>query len=268
MTSLAIYQIDAFSSHCFGGNPAAIVPLDNWLDTKLLQAIASENNLSETAFLVPLADKHFELRWFTPAAEVDLCGHATLASAWYVFNQTACTAEVLRFETRSGQLSASRCGNAIEIDLPARSSMADEDLAAPIAKAIGVTPLEVRRGANAIALLRSQYDIESLQPDMRRVAQLHPLGLLVSAPGDHHDFVSRFFAPSYGIDEDPVTGSAHADLMPIWSEKLGRRELSAKQLSARGGEILCRIEDHRVYLRGHCALYLQGEIFIQDGSAV
>lgn len=260
MKTAPIYQIDAFSEHRFGGNPAAVVPLQQWLDDALLQAIAAENNLSETAFLLAQDSDHYALRWFTPNSEVELCGHATLASAWYLFECTDTAAETLHFATRSGVLKARRSETGIEIDLPARQSDIDDSLMQPISAALGCRPSQTRRGANAIALFESQAQIEALQPDMAAVAALHPLGLLVSAPGDEHDFVSRYFAPSYGIDEDPVTGSAHADLMPIWSERLGRSQLRARQLSGRGGELHCRLQQDRVFLSGQCALYMSGQI--------
>ncbi len=262
MHTLPIFQIDAFSSQPFGGNPAAIVPLDRWLADEQLQAIAAENNLSETAFLVAEPDCDFHLRWFTPTKEVELCGHATLASAWYLFELAGFTRDCIRFRTRSGLLEAWRADQGIRINLPTRASQPAPELTAVIEQALGTAPLEVWRGANAIAFFADAETIQGLQPDFHTLKQLHPCGLIVTAPGQNCDFVSRYFAPSFGIDEDPVTGSAHADLMPLWTRKLGRAQLQARQLSARGGTLLLQQQGERLDLTGQCVLYLRGEILI------
>ncbi|MGJ8668982.1 MAG: PhzF family phenazine biosynthesis protein [Oceanococcus sp.] len=264
MTVVPIYQIDAFTSHVFGGNPAAIVPLDRWLSDAQLQSIAAENNLSETAFLVPDTQADYALRWFTPAAEVELCGHATLATAWHLFHQAKFAHEQVRFSTLSGVLVARKSAQGIEIDLPSRPSEVDNSLLEPITSAMTLRPQECWNGANAIAVYENESQIRSLKPDFTAVSKLHPKGLIVTAAGDSCDFVSRYFVPSYGIDEDPVTGSAHADLMPLWSKKLGRNTLVARQLSKRRGELLVELKGDRVALTGQCVAYLRGEIYLPE----
>lgn len=259
---LPIYQVDAFSGRIFGGNPAAIVPLDEWLDDGLLQAVAAENNLSETAYFVPEppgAEADFALRWFTPAVEVDLCGHATFAAAWILFNELGYAAESVSFQTRSGVLVASQKGDQVVIDLPARDSV-EIDCPAALAEGLGAKPASIRSGANLIVVFESETDVATLRPDFRKLAELHPQGVIVTAPGNEVDVVSRFFAPSFGIDEDPVTGSAHADLAPYWCERLGQSHFSARQISERVGEIEVEQKESRVYLTGKGALYLKGTI--------
>ncbi len=262
MNIVPIYQIDAFTSRLFGGNPAAVVPLDNWLTDTQMQAIAAENNLSETAFFVKDTESDFALRWFTPAAEIQLCGHATLATAWYLFEVAGLQAQSVSFATLSGELVAQQQENGIRISLPTRSSERDTSLQQAITDALGIAPMETWRGANAIAFFNNADEIANLKPDFAAVKTLHPHGLIVTAPGEDCDFVSRYFAPSFGIDEDPVTGSAHADLMPLWAQRLGRNALHAKQLSARGGELLVELEGGRVSLTGQCVPYLRGEILL------
>ena len=259
--TLRLYQVDAFTQHVFSGNPAAIVPLASWLDEALMQSIAAENNLAETAFFVPYAgpEAEYELRWFTPTVEVELCGHATLASAWLLFNELGYTQEVVRFMSRSGVLTARRAGDAVMIDLPARPSI-DAVCPTALAQGLGATPWAVRSGANLIAIFATQAEVAGLAPDFPTLAQLHPQGVIVTAPGDVVDVVSRFFGPSFGINEDPVTGSAHADLAPYWCERLGREGFSAQQLSKRGGELQVTLANGRVLLKGDCVLYLQGDL--------
>lgn len=263
LLALPLVQIDAFTDALFGGNPAAIMLLPHWLDDAVLQRIAAENNLSETAFLVEAENRQqadYELRWFTPSAEVELCGHATLASAWWLFRQRESEAEQLRFDTRSGLLSARRIAEQIEIDLPIRASQADDSARELIESALGKAVTHLRRGSNWIAVLPSESALRSVAPDFARIGRLHPLGLIITAAGEQCDFVSRYFAPSYGIDEDPVTGSAHADLAPYWADKLQRTTLHARQLSTRGGELRLQLDGTRVRLRGDCVLYLSGEV--------
>lgn len=260
--SLKLYQVDAFTTRLYGGNSAALVPLDEWLDDGLMQIIARENNLSETAFFVPeheAAEADFALRWFTPSVEVDLCGHATHATAWLLFNELGWAQPEVSFMTRSGRLSASRQGGDITINLPARVS-AEVDCPPALAAGLGIQPQAVRSGANLIAILANEAQVASLRPDFKTLAGLHPQGVIATAPGDRVDVVSRFFGPSFGIDEDPVTGSAHADLSPYWTERLGRNEFSARQISERMGELQVRQEADRVYLTGEGRLYLKGEI--------
>ena len=264
MTPVPVYQIDAFSARPFGGNPAALVVLDTWLADDLLQAIAAENNLSETVYLVaghsPQAD--YAMRWFTPTHEVELCGHATLASAWWLFQHGGFNGDRVSFETRSGVLHASRQGSKVEIDLPTRPSQPDDSPLEALSAALGASPSHIRRGANWIAVFDDEATIKTMRPDLRKLAELHPLGVIVTAPGHDCDIVSRYFAPSFGIDEDPVTGSAHADLAPYWCERLGQNQLNARQLSARGGELQAQLDGARVRLRGDCRLFLRGEILL------
>lgn len=247
----------------FGGNPAAIVPLNAWLDAALMQSIAAENNLAETAFFAPFSgpEADYELRWFTPTVEVELCGHATLASAWLLFQELDFAQDEVRFNSRSGVLTARRVGDAVMIDLPARPSVA-VDCPAVLAEGLGATPQAVRSGANLMAIFETQAQIAALTPDFPALSQLHPQGVIVTAPGDAVDVVSRFFAPSFGINEDPVTGSAHADLAPYWCERLGRDQFTAVQLSRRRGSLQVERASNRVLLTGDAVLYLSAEMHL------
>ncbi len=257
----AIYQVDAFTNHLFGGNPAAICPLEVWLECEKMQQIASENNLSETAFYVK-RDNKLEIRWFTPTTEVDLCGHATLASAFVEFNELGNTSDQLVFESNSGPLSVYRKGDLITLDFP----IADLE---PIpnkeefSQAFGVTPVETYYGGGDLMLVyESQRQIVKLAPDLSLVSELNCRGVIVTAPGIEADFVSRFFAPQSGISEDPVTGSAHTLLTPYWSKRLDKKILSAQQLSKRKGDLKCELKDDRVLISGYGKTYLRGEIEI------
>lgn len=272
-TTLRIYQVDAFSSALFAGNPAAVVLLETALPDAVMQQIAAENNLSETAFLCPAsaaarAEADFSLRWFTPTHEVALCGHATLASAWVLMNAGLWPQPTVRFATRSGTLEAHHAGDDIRIDLPARDSTPDmppEDLR----QGLGQPPRSVRSGANWIAVYDDEETVRALRPDFAALARLHPRGVIVTAPGRDSDIVSRYFVPSFGIDEDPVTGSAHCDLAPFWCAHFGRDALSARQLSSRGGALTLRWDrdSGRVHLEGQCALYLSGWIHLPETAA-
>ena len=259
---IPLYQLDAFSDKPFEGNPAAVCPLDAWLDDDVLQKIAAENNLSETAFFVP-DGAGFDLRWFTPLAEVDLCGHATLATAWVIFNLLETDRGTLRFETRSGELVVRRGEDGLLVmDLPARPAVPREAPRALIG-GLGAEPVEVLASdRDYLALFDAEDDVRKLKPDFARLRGLDRLGIIASAPGASADFVSRFFAPSVGVPEDPVTGSAHCTLVPYWAARLGRGEapLEARQISARGGELICRLLGDRVSIAGRAALYLSGEI--------
>jgi PhzF family phenazine biosynthesis protein len=257
---LKIYQLDAFSDHRFGGNPAAVCPLVNWLPDALMQQIAEENNLSETAFFVEESEG-LRIRWFTPTTEVNLCGHATLAAAWVYFHHLQPTAEAVRFNSHSGPLGVRRAGERLTLDFP---SGAYRPVAPPIPliEAIGTTPVECHAGEDWLLRLDSEQAVRQLQPDMRLLLQLEHRGVIVTAEGNDCDFVSRFFAPKYGIDEDPVTGSAHTLLTPYWAERLGKTRLHARQLSARGGELYCELRDGRVFISGQVTPYLQGVISI------
>ncbi len=255
-----IYQVDAFTSRRFAGNPAAVVVLGQFPDDGLLQAIAAENNLAETAFLVP-DGRDYRLRWFTPATEVPLCGHATLASAAVVMERLEAGRGSVVFDSASGPLPVTRRGQAYLLDFPARPSQA-VDAPPALAEALGVEPREVWVNRfNYLALLDDAAQLRALAPDMAKLSCLGRDGVIVTAAGDgRHDFVSRFFAPAKGIDEDPVTGAAHCSLAPYWAQRLGKSELHAFQASRRGGELICRLQGDRVELEGRCVFYLEGEV--------
>lgn len=259
---IPIYQVDAFTSEVFSGNPAAVCLLDRWLDDKILQAIAFENNLSETAFLVPNA-QGFDLRWFTPVTEVSLCGHATLASAFVLFNCRNWPEECIRFQTRrSGELVVTRRGDLFEMDFPA---IAAHILSPPagLTDALGVTPQETLGSAeDLVVVLDSEKTVREVQPDLLALARIACRGIIFTARGDRCDFVSRFFAPRLGIPEDPVTGSSHSVLAPYWAGKLGKNDLHAFQVSKRGGELFCTHAGERVKISGQAALYMEGTIII------
>jgi PhzF family phenazine biosynthesis protein len=253
-----IYQVDAFASRRFAGNPAAVMVLDRFPDDPMLQAVAAENNLAETAFLVP-AGEDFLLRWFTPRVEVPLCGHATLASAAVVMERLDPERKRVVFHSASGPLSVERTATGYVMDFPARMS---EPVTTPplLTAAIGYTPVEVVADRfNYLALLETVDQVRSLAPDQGTISKLDRSGLIVTAPGDNgYDFVSRYFAPAKGIPEDPVTGGAHCALAPYWAERLGKTTFRAFQASKRGGEVLCRLVGDRVELEGSCVFYLEG----------
>jgi len=258
---LPLYQIDAFTSRLFGGNPAAVCPLEAWLDDATLQAIALENNLSETAFLVPEGDG-YRLRWFTPALEVDLCGHATLAAAFVVFETLRPGSDEVAFETRSGGLTVRRDRDLLTMDFPAwpaREVQAGEVQEA-LVRGLGVRPAAVYTTRDLMAVLETEAQVRTLRPDQTALAAIDALGIIATAPGEEVDFVSRFFAPRAGIPEDPVTGSAHCTLAPYWAARLGKNRLEARQLSARGGELTCEVRGDRVAISGRCVSYLEGTI--------
>ena len=256
---LPIFQIDAFTGRLFGGNPAAVCPLEAWLATEKMQAIAAENNLSETAFFVARADGDYDLRWFTPAIEVDLCGHATVAAAHVIFAEYAPEATRLRFHTQSGAVEVARDGDLLILDFPARPGMPVPPTPA-LAEALGRKPREVFAARDYLAVYDDEADIRALAPDMAKLAALDRLSVIATAPGDEADFISRFFAPGLGVDEDPVTGSAHCTLIPYWSRRLGKTALTARQLSARGGELVCEDRGERVRIGGRAVRYLAGHI--------
>ncbi len=257
---IPLYQVDAFTSRVFAGNPAAVCILEAWIEDHLLQAIAAENNLSETAFLVP-NDAGFEIRWFTPAVEVALCGHATLASSYVQFFCRDWPADTIRFQTRkSGHLLVTRRGDLLEMDFPARPPEAMAPLPG-LAQALGVRIKEVYRSQeDVLVTLGSEQEVLEARPDFAALQRLESRGIIITAPGSRSDFVSRFFAPAVGVAEDPVTGSAHCVLIPYWSKILGKKELHALQVSRRGGELWCRDAGERVKISGQAALYLQGHI--------
>jgi PhzF family phenazine biosynthesis protein len=255
---LPLFQVDAFTSRRFGGNPAAVVVLDDWLDDALLQAIAAENNLSETAYVIP-AHRPCPLRWFTPALEIDLCGHATLAAAHVLLRHYLPGQSSVTFETRSGMLAVTRDGERLSMDFPARPGRpvpVDDALVA----ALGVRPREVLLARDLLAVFDAEEAVRAFRPDARRIASIDAFGVIISAPGRDVDFVSRFFAPRAGVLEDPVTGSAHCTLIPYWAERLGKRELGARQVSVRGGELQCALLGDRVTMGGGVVEYLRGGI--------
>ena len=257
---LPLYQVDAFSDKFFGGNPAAVVPLPSWLDDALLQAIAAENNLSETAFFVP-QDQGYALRWFTPKAEIDLCGHATLATGKVLLDELGLDVDELVFYTRSGELRVRRDTQGFSLSLPTQLA---QPCTAPavLLEAMGVHPQYCFAGTNYMLVYDTQAQIEALQPDMALLRTLDRHAVMATAPGADVDFVLRFFAPKFGIDEDPVTGSAFCALVPYWSQRLGKQAMQARQLSQRGGAVQCRHEGEAVRLIGQVAPYLSGHIEI------
>jgi PhzF family phenazine biosynthesis protein len=256
---LPFYQIDAFTDHLFGGNPAGVCPLDQWLPDDTMQHIAMENNLSETAFFVR-EPEGYRIRWFTPKVEVALCGHATLASAHVLFHHLGHEGVSVSFQSRSGELNVTRENDLLILDFPVNRPQR-AGLPNDFVHALNITPIQCYRGKDDYLLLyKSQQEIEALIPDFRRLERTDARAVIVTAPGEKADFVSRFFAPRVGVDEDPVTGSAHTLLIPFWAEKLGRNELKALQLSRRGGTLFCRLRDDRVDIGGRAVTFLKGEI--------
>ena len=271
---LPLYWIDAFTDRVFAGNPAAVVPLTTWPEDTLLQKIAFENGLSETAFFVRTGEARFQLRWFTPAVEIDLCGHATLASGHVLFRELGQTGNSVTFDSRSGALSLTRRpDDKLELDFPARPATPATPTETLLA-GLGCAPQEVRRSERMwLCVYPKSEDVAGLRPNHALLALVKPGRIIVTAQGDDCDFVSRFFAPDAGVPEDPVTGSAHCTLMPYWAERLGRTALHARQVSARGGELWCELvraaqppggssSGDRVRMAGHAAHYLRGEISV------
>ena len=256
---LQVFQVDAFAERVFEGNPAAVVPLPSWPDDEWLQAIATENNLSETAFFVA-EDTGFRLRWFTPRAEVDLCGHATLAAAHVLFDHLGHADAVVRFLTRSGPLSVRHEGGGYCMDFPAVASRPVTTPGDLIDGFRGRKPLEVLAGPDYLAVFQSEQDIRELTIDPAALSLLDRRGVIATAPGEHADFVSRCFFPKLGVEEDAVTGSAHCQMMPYWAGRLGRANLTAHQLSGRGGRLRCRLLGDRVALLGAAVTYLSGSL--------
>ena len=260
MPQTKIYQVDAFTNEIFGGNPAAVCPLNEWLPDSMMQNIAMENNLAETAFYVKNGDR-YEIRWFTPILEVDLCGHATLASSFVLFNHENHQGESITFFShRSGILTVTRQKHLLTLDFPV-DTLKQEDVKDSHWKGLGIKPKEVYRGkTDYMMVFEDESQIKSLRPDFRLVNELDCRGIIATSKGDAVDFVSRFFAPQSGIDEDPVTGSAHTSLTPYWSNKLGKKTLSAIQLSKRKGLLTCTDNGERILISGQARLYLKGEI--------
>jgi PhzF family phenazine biosynthesis protein len=259
----AIYQVDAFTEQLFSGNPAAVCLLDSWIDERLMQAVAGENNLAETAFVVPQGEGGYEIRWFTPTVEVDLCGHATLAAAFVLFNVLHHPGGAIRFHSpRSGRLAVEKQNGMLFLDFPTDTpALLPDGQNTIIGQCIGMKPKALYRSKfDYMAVIDSEIALQTLQPDLSAISELQARGLIVTAKGDSADFVSRFFAPQSGIDEDPVTGSAHTALIPFWAEKLGKTRLSAKQISKRGGRLACELKGDRCLIGGQARLYMAGEI--------
>jgi PhzF family phenazine biosynthesis protein len=258
---LKVYIINAFTEEKFGGNPAAIVPLESWLSEKTMQQVAAQNNLSETAYIVPKG-KDFDIRWFTPTVEVDLCGHATLASAHVLFTHLGYDREQITFHSKSGPLGVTRNGNQYILDFPSKEPVetgSDEI----IDKALGLRPRHLYKSAfDFMAVFENQAEVEALKPDFNILKNHDSRGLIVTAKGDNSDFVSRCFYPQSGIDEDPVTGSAHVVMVPYWAKQTGKNSFTAIQLSARRGYLDCELSGERVLIGGHAVTYLEGDFYL------
>lgn len=257
---LPFFQVDAFTNRVFGGNPAGVCPLDAWLDYDVMQAIAAENNLAETAFFVAGPDR-YHLRWFTPTTEVDLCGHATLASAWVLFEKLGIQGDEVSFDTRSGVLVVRKEADRLSMNFPARPGVPAEAPAELLAGLGGLRPAEALKARDYMVVAESEEAVRALQPDFAALARVDAWATIVTAPGKKVDFVSRFFAPAHGVPEDPVTGSSHCTLVPYWAKRLGKTRLTAHQVSARGGELFCEDLGTRVSIAGRAALYLEGSIY-------
>lgn len=260
MAAYTIYQVDAFTSKLFGGNPAAVIPLEKWLDDGLMQQIAAENNLAETVFFVP-KDEGYHIRWFTPELEIDLCGHATLASAFILFDYLGYSKNQLLFYSKSGELVISRDDGKFKLNFPSRMPVKVVEYPDQLLNGLGITdPLGVYKSRDYVVEIATEKEVMNLTIDISLLNQIDVVGIIVTAPGKDCDFVSRFFAPNCGIPEDPVTGSAHSSLIPFWAEKLNKQKLHAKQLSRRGGELWCENMGDRVTMSGNCVFYMKGEI--------
>jgi len=257
---IPFYQIDAFASKVFSGNPAAICPLENWLPDETMQAVAAENNLAETAFFVKKNDD-FELRWFTPEMEVDLCGHATLAASHVLFRHLDFKPNQINFHTQSGVLNVTKKNDLLTLNFPSRKPEVTE-IPQQLIDGLGKRPAEVLKSRDYFAVFQNEQEVLSIQPDFNILEQLDCLGIIITAAGQTSDFVSRFFAPRAGIPEDPVTGSAHCSLVPYWSEKLNKKDLHALQLSKRRGELFCQDLGERVSIAGNAVTFATGTIYL------
>jgi PhzF family phenazine biosynthesis protein len=257
---IQIFQVDAFTNKLFGGNPAAVCVLHTWLSEPVMQAIAEENNLAETAFILQ-ENGRYHIRWFTPVIEVDLCGHATLAAAHVIFTYLHHSSDTIEFSSlRSGLLTVSRVDGLLTLNFPV-DVFSKVETPLVLAEALGIEPMETYRGkTDYMVVLPSEKDVQQLTPDLQLLSVLEVRGIIVTAVGDKVDFVSRFFGPRSGINEDPVTGSSHTTLVPYWSKELDKQKLSALQLSARGGQLWCIMLGERVAISGHAVTYLKGEI--------
>jgi PhzF family phenazine biosynthesis protein len=258
---LTIYQIDAFTNKLFGGNPAAVIPLDSWIDDALMQQIAMENNLAETVFFVP-EKKGFHIRWFTPELEIDLCGHATLASAYVLYHFLGYQQTSILFYSKSGELQVTKKDNLLQLNFPSRMPVLITEYPDELLKGLGIAnPVAVYKSRDYVVELQNEKELKQVRPDFSLLNKIDVIGIIITAPGTDCDFVSRFFAPNCGIPEDPVTGSSHSSLIPFWAEKLNKQELHARQLSQRQGELWCELlENDRVLIAGEAVFYLKGEI--------
>jgi PhzF family phenazine biosynthesis protein len=261
--TLPIFQVDAFTHELFGGNPAAVCPLPHWLPKTMMQQIAAENNLAETAFYVPLRDD-FDLKWFTPQTEVDLCGHATLASAYVIFNIFNYAKSEIRFHSNSGVLAVKRNSDGFTLNFPA-DDLKEADEPQNLSKALGAKPLKIFKGkTDYLVIVSSEEEVQNLHPDFYFLQKVDARGMIVSARGNNCDYVLRFFGPNVGINEDPATGSSHTTLAPFWAKELNKKEFTARQLSQRKGFFECKLKGDRVEISGSARLYLKGEIYIEE----
>lgn len=265
-----LYQVDAFTSKLFGGNPAAVIPLEQWIDESLMQKIAAENNLSETVYFVKANDNEidFEIRWFTPVSEINLCGHATLASAYVLFNMLQFPKDQIKFSCKSGILTIKKNADLITMDFPSWKPERVDHSADILSSILGTIEITgVYKYRDLLVELENEEAVRNCEPDFSKMKK-HFDKVIITAPGNKVDFVSRFFAPGVGIDEDPVTGSAHSQLIPFWSEKLNKKKLHALQLSERGGELWCeQLNEERVTMSGKAVFYMKGEIRIEETIA-
>lgn len=258
---LTLYQVDAFTNKLFGGNPAAVVPLEKWIDDELMQQLAMENNLAETVFFVPREDE-FYIRWFTPVLEINLCGHATLASSYVLYNFLGYNKPAIIFNSKSGKLVVEKKGNSLLMDFPSWKPEKADVYPDNLQEALGVKEIvAVYKYRDLLVELNTEEDVKNAKPDFTALKNMGEK-VIITAPGKKYDFVSRFFAPVAGVDEDPVTGSAHSQLIPFWSEKLNKSVMQAKQLSQRGGEIYCEQKGDRVIMGGECVFYMKGEFVV------
>jgi PhzF family phenazine biosynthesis protein len=259
---LPIYVVDAFTDKLFGGNQAAVVPLQDWLPDELMQKLAAENNLSETAFFVLKGPDEYHIRWFTPEFEIDLCGHATLATAFIIFNELKLSEDHIVFNCKSGQLDVKKRGDLIELNFPSRMPLA-ADAPEALLKGVNIQPQQVLKARDYFLVYASEEEVKQIVPDFSYLNQLDVVGIIVTAKGKEVDFVSRFFVPNSVIGEDPVTGSAHSSLIPYWSKELDKSALTAHQVSKRGGILYCEDKGDRVIMAGNGVLYSKGEFYIR-----
>jgi len=256
---LKFYQIDAFANKAYEGNPAAVIELEKWLDDKEMQNIAMENNLSETVFFIK-SEKGYHIRWFTPVAEVDMCGHATLATAYVIFNELGYKEDIIYFDSKSGVLSVKKQDGFLQMDFPIQN-IEKVEILEEFEKAFGIKPIAVYKSMDYLVVFEYQEDVLNLKPNLEVLKKLDLRGVIVTSKSKKYDFISRFFAPKYGIDEDPVTGSAYTQLVPYWSEKLNINKLSSKQVSKRGGELFCELKGDRVLIKGEAHKVIEGTFY-------